>query len=122
MKYKYIINIMENSITDTKLKIILEKYKTDLVDYKIVDDNIELLPVNCYIKYISKKNYVKKGGFLKEVKDKNILKLYIKNNSIYIYTKNYFIFYKERSNNTFKNQLKKLVDTNFSSFTITPQI
>ena len=76
MKYKYIINIMENSITDTKLKIILEKYKTDLVDYKIVDDNIELLPVNCYIKYISKKNYVKKGGFLKEVKDKNILKHY----------------------------------------------
>lgn len=94
---------------------IYEKYKSELINYKYCDnDNINDIPNGSHIKYISKKNLLKKNGFLKNIKDITILELFSIKRKWYIYTNQYYIFYKNPGSNSLKNALQYLVDNNFS--------
>jgi len=92
------------------------KYKSELINYKYCDnDNINDIPNGSHIKYISKKNLLKKNGFLKNIKDSTILELFnLNKRKWYIYTNQYYIFYKNPGSNSLKDALQHLVDNNFS--------
>ena len=93
------------------------KYKSDLINYKYCEyDNIINIPLGSHIKYISKRNNIKKNGFLKDIKDITILELINVNKKTkwYIYTIHYYIFYKIPGGNKLKDALQYLVDNNFS--------
>jgi hypothetical protein len=92
------------------------KYKSELINYKYCEeDKINDIPRGSHIKYISKKNLLKKGGFLKNIKETTILELFNFNyRKWYIYTDKYYIFYKIPGSNSLKNTLKNLVDNNFN--------
>ena len=99
-----------------KINEICIKYKSELINYKYCDnDNINDIPKGSHIKYISKKNLLKKNGFLKDIKDSTILELFnLNKKKWYIYTNQYYIFYKNPGGNSLKDTLKYLVDNNFS--------
>jgi hypothetical protein len=93
------------------------KYDSELVDYKYCEfDNIIDIPRGTHIKYISKKNLIKKSGFIKDIKDNSILELInvYRKTKWFIYTEKYYIFYKFKNSNSLKGILKQLVDNNFS--------
>ena len=99
---------------DDKINEIIIKYKLELINYKYCDyDNINTIPLGSNIKYISKKNLLKKNGFLKNIKDGSILELINTKKKWYIYTDKYYIFYKIPCNNSLKNTLQYLLDNNF---------
>ena len=93
------------------------KYDSELVDYKYCEfDNIIDIPRGTHIKYISKKNLIKKSGCIKDIKDNSILELInvYRKRKWFIYTEQYYIFYKFKNSNSLKDILKHLVDNNFS--------
>jgi hypothetical protein len=94
------------------------KYKDELQDYTYVTfKDIKNLSNGCYVVYISKKNFRKKGGLLKQIIDPTILELFdtYKNRRWYIYTSEYFIFYKNIIKNKMKDLLIKMVNSDFES-------
>jgi len=98
------------------LNDIFIKYSKELEEYTVVNtDNLEILPNGCFITYISKKNLVKKGGFLKRVLGEEIIELIniYKKRKWYVYTNNYILFYKIPDYNKFKKTLQNMVKTNF---------
>jgi hypothetical protein len=98
---------------DNKLNIILNKYESELYNYKIIDDLKEIIP-KTNIRYISKNNFSIKNGYFRKYIEPNIMELYINSNKIwYIYTDKYYFFYKKSKNEVFRNSLQKLVDNNF---------
>ena len=96
---------------DNNLKIILDKYEDDLQNYKYIENikDLEYIPIGTYIKYICKKSiYKKKGGFLKNIKNKFILEL---NNNLLkrkwcIYFDKYYLFYRVSEREKLKNLLQ----------------
>lgn len=92
------------------------KFKTQLINYKYVElQNINTIPLGAYIKYISKNNLILKGGFLKNIKENEILELFLVNKrKWFIYTDQYYIFYKIPVHNKLKNSLLDLVNNNFT--------
>jgi uncharacterized protein (UPF0210 family) len=100
------------------LNNIFIKYPKELEDYTHIEkDKIEIIPHGCFIVYISKKNLVKKGGFLKRVINEDIVELInmYKKRKWFIYTKDYVLFYKIPDYNQFKKTLLNMVKTNFSN-------
>ena len=108
MKYKDIfLYIIMN-------KRINEIYKNELINYEYVEnEDILKIPLGTHIKYISKNSLIKKGGFLKEIKNSSVLELLNiqKKNKYYVYTKNNYIFYKKHDK--LRNLLQTLVDSEF---------
>jgi len=92
------------------------KFKTQLINYKYVEqENINTIPLGTYIKYISKNNLILKGGFLKNIKENEILELFLVNKKKwFIYTDKYYIFFKIPNHNKLKNSLLDLVNNNFT--------
>jgi hypothetical protein len=104
---------MDNLINNLQIKY-------DIENYKYIDSNIDIneIPIGTHIIYIKKKNFNKKCGYLKEIKDTNIIVL--KNNRkyiFYLYINEYYLFYKEKNKNKLKDLLKNLVDTDFLEVT-----
>lgn len=94
------------------------KYKDELEGYTYVTEkDIKYLSNGCYVVYISKKNFRKKGGLLKQVIDPTILELFdtYKNRRWYIYTTEHLIFYKNIVKNKMKELLIKMVNDDFKS-------
>lgn len=97
------------------LEYILDKFKDELNNYNYInDENIVNIPLGSYIKYISKKSFILKKGFLHEIKDNTIFKLKYSYKKWYIYTDKYFIFNKISNSDNFKSILKQLVDSDFN--------
>ena len=109
----------DNTCDNTELNKIIENifliYKDKLKNYEYIDSkNIENIPLNTHIIYISKKNnYYKKGGFLKSIKDNEILHLFVSNKNWFIFINKFYFFYKLKKETLFKMSLQKLVDNNF---------
>ena len=100
------------------LNNIFIKYPKELEEYTHIEkDKIEIIPHGCFIVYISKKNLVKKGGFLKRVINEDIIELInmYKKRKWFIYTKDYILFYKIPDYNKFKKTLLNMVKNNFSN-------
>ena len=91
---------------------ILDKLKNELIDYNYTEDIINI-PIGSHLKYVSKKNLVKKSGILKEIKDETILELRVFKTKWFIYTDKYYIFYKKIVKNKFKKILEDLVKSDF---------
>ena len=94
------------------------KYKDELEGYTYVTEkDIKNLSNGCYVVYISKKNFRKKGGLLKQIIDPTILELFdtYKNRRWYIYTTGHLIFYKNIVKNKMKELLIKMVNSDFDS-------
>jgi len=91
---------------------ILDKFKNELIDYNYTEDIINI-SIGSHLIYISKKNFIKKSGVLKEIKDETILELTIFKRRWFIYTNKYYIFYKKIVRNKFKKILEDLVKNNF---------
>jgi hypothetical protein len=105
---------MENNI----LNDIFIKYSKELEEYTYIEpDKIEIIPNGCFVVYISKKNLVKKGGFLKRIINEDVIELLnmYKKRKWFVYPKNYVIFYKVPDCNQFKKTLLNMVKTNFSN-------
>lgn len=103
---------------DNNLRLILNKYESELENYKYIEsiEDLENVPIGTYIKYICKKSiFKKKGGFIRNVKDKSILEL---NNNLlkrkwYIYIDKYYLFYRVSEKEKLKNLLQKMINSNF---------
>jgi hypothetical protein len=93
-------------------KNILDKIKDELIDYNYTEDILNI-PIGCHLKYVSKKNFIKKSGILKEIKDETILELRVFKTRWFIYTDKYYIFYKKIVKNKFKKILEDLVKNDF---------
>ena len=94
---------------------ILEKYKNELSDYKIVDDNNILdLPKYCHIIYFSKKYLHKKSGMLKDIKDSSIVELCMNrvNRKWFIHRNENYIFYRPKCSKL-RNSLQNLLNSDF---------
>lgn len=102
-------------LDDKKLCYAIIKYKEQLENYFYVPiDNINSIPNGSYIQYISKKNFTKKNGIFKRIKDSYILEIYIFNYKKYIYIQHYYIFYKNKLRSSLKSILQNLVDNDFN--------
>jgi len=89
------------------------KYKKDLTNYKYCEyNNFQTIPLKCHIKYISKNNFIKKSGYLKENKN-SIMNLYNGNKNWFIYTDKYYIFYKLYNKDKLKEYLQNIIDSDF---------
>jgi len=103
---------------DNNLKFVLNKYEEELENYKYIEniEDYENIPTGTYIKYICKKSlFKKKGGFLKNVRNKSILELY--NNLLKrkwcIYIDKYYIFYRISNKEKLKNIFQTMIDSDF---------
>ena len=113
---KWMIDLRKTECNEEIINKIFIKYNMELINYKYIEyENIKDVQKGSFIRYISKKNLIKKGGFLKEVKDPSVIELY--NNMIRkkwcIYIDKYYLFYKVPNRNKLKNALQNLLDTNF---------
>lgn len=91
-------------------------YNDKLKDYIYVDPSlIKNIPLGSSIAYVSKKDFSKKGGFLKSIKDDTILELINSYNKArwYVYTNKYYIFYKVPNRNKLKSALLNLINSDF---------
>jgi len=96
------------------IKKIYLKYKDDLINYKYCSvTDIDSIPLKSNIKYISKNNFIKKNGFLKEIKNSNIMHLYNSNRNWFIYVDKYYIFYKLHNKNKLKECLQNIINSDF---------
>ena len=93
---------------------IISKFKNKLINYQYVEDNdISTIPLNSHIIYICKNSHIQKSGFLRNIKENNILHLSIYNRNWFIFTNKYYIFYKLKKEDLLKKSLLNLVDNNF---------
>ena len=123
---KNIITNEEKSMTDEEKNIrnMLQKYEDILLDYKYIpSDKIYSMNIKSHIIYFSKKDCVKKSGYLKAIRHETILELNCGRRPVYIYQNNYYIFNidKKKRNNKMKVFLQKMLSEDFSSLTITPK-
>jgi hypothetical protein len=91
-------------------------YNDKLKDYIYVEPlSIKTIPLGSSIAYVSKKDFSKKGGFLKSIKDDSILELINSYNKArwYVYTDKYYIFYKVPNRNKLKSALLNLINSDF---------
>jgi len=97
---------------EDKLKRIYELY--NLHNYTYIKDNKDILniPIGHHIIYVHKGSLIKKTGYLKEIKDKN----YVKVRYYWISTEENFIFHKLKmqTDNSFKESLRDLLESNFT--------
>jgi hypothetical protein len=103
------------------INYICKTYNNKLKDYIYVDPLlIKDIPLGSSIAYISKKNFSKKGGFLKSIKDDTILELINSYNKSrwYVYTQKYYIFYKIPNRNKLKNALLNLINSDFKDIEV----
>lgn len=108
------------NIMNEKINNIYKIYKNELKNYVYVEENdILSIPLGSSIKYISKNTLMKKGGFLKEIKDSSILELINPNKKRkwYIYTDKNYIFYNTNTNKL-KDFLQTLVESDFKDLKI----
>ena len=103
-----------------KINQIYKMYKNELKNYIYVEGNDILnIPLGSCIKYISKNNLMKKGGFLREIKNSSILELINsqKKTKWFIYTDKNYIFY-NKNTNKLKDFLQTLIDSDFKDLKI----
>lgn len=107
-------------MNNDKINEIYKIYKNELKNYKFVEGNDILnIPLGSCIKYISKNNLTKKGGFLKEIRDSSILELInpSRKSKWFIYSDKNYIFY-NKSASKLKDYLQTLIDSDFKDLKI----
>ena len=115
-QYKYNKSIsfkISDFITnEDKLKRIHELYNMQNYNYIKNNEDILNIPIGHHIIYVNKESLIKKTGYLKEIKDKN----YIKVRYYWISTEQNFIFHKLKmqTDNLFKESLRDLLESNFT--------
>ena len=94
------------------------KLYAELKDCQYVNDiDIINIPLKSHIQYVNKISLKKKMGFLKKIKEDTILELSTQSNTRkwYIYSNENFIFYGDyKRKNKLKDQLLKLLNSDFS--------
>ena len=110
---KYISFKISDYITnEDKLKRIYELYNLHNYIYIENNENILNIPIGHHIIYVHKESLTKKTGYLKEIKDKN----YVKVRYYWISTHDNFIFHKlkMKTDNSFKESLRDLLESDFT--------
>jgi hypothetical protein len=105
-----------NFTLEETIQYISHTYIDKLKDYIYVEPLlIKDIPLGSSIAYVSKKDFSKKGGFLKSIKDDTILELINSYNKArwYVYVDKYYIFYKVPNRNKLKSALLNLINSDF---------